>query len=521
MFSKKDTSEETITAPVQNNVVTINVYEEKQYVFKDDLFQSVKSVPTFNTSNFIISFVSNKDTISTSVNISRSIPEEDIPDILDIKAYEELGLDQAKQYVISSAEVDDGGEERTFHIFVAEAEVLDDFYIPIKQETKYLDLILPEALLYRGLYLREILADKHTHCFVYFTEYDATVTIYHKGAYLYCKSIDFSLMEIYDRYCELIGEKIDEKEFFTVLESEGLKTTHTDYQQNFMKIFGEVFITINDIIIYAKRAFKLTTIDQMFIGSDKGPIIGLDDYSQSYLGLHSTDFNFNYNIANEEWYTDQLQYMMLLNAFEFDTNPDSFVNLSTYYRPPSFVNRASGQFIISTFAAISLSLAYPLVYLVGSYVNDAAIYALEIEDKKLQKEAKKYKKILAEKKRIKDGLDKEVKKYVDRYEGKTKTLTAIYNKKVKYRLKSGILYNIAEELNQFDVHIDMLKSNNDELELSLVSEDDRTFTEVIHFISNKHFDEIVDINIEKIEKDTENNYYKGLLKVKLNEISRR
>ena len=60
-----------------------------------------------------------------------------------------------------------------------------------------------------------------------------------------------------------------------------------------MKIFAEVFITINDIIIYVKRACNLEAIDQMFIGSDKGPIIGLDDYSQNYLGLHSSDLNFN------------------------------------------------------------------------------------------------------------------------------------------------------------------------------------------------------------------------------------
>ncbi len=75
-----------------------------------------------------------------------------------------------------------------------------------------------------------------------------------------------------------------------------------------------------------------------------------------------------------------------------------------YPRAPSFVNRASGQFIISTFAAVSLSLAYPLVYLVGSYVNDAKIYALTIENNKLTAESTKYKKILSEKKNTISGI---------------------------------------------------------------------------------------------------------------------
>lgn len=509
MFLKKSSSESTV-----KNVVTLNAYTEKSYVFKNDLFKPLDKL-TYNTSNFITSYVNNKDIISTTVHLSRSIPEEDVSDILDIKAYEELGLDQANTYIISSIEVESEGEDRKYHIFVAEPESLDELYLPIKEESKYIDLIVPAPLLYKSLYTKEILQDNAAHCFVYLTQKDAFVTIYSNGQYLYSKSIEYSLEQIYDKYCESIGEKVDEKEFYTILESEGLKTTNNDYQQNFMKIFAEVFITINDIIIYAKRAFNLDSIDQMFIGSEKGPIIGLDDYSQNYLGLHSSDFNFNYNVASDEWYTDQLQYLMLLSSFDYMEDESSLVNLTMYPRAPSFVHRASGQFIISTFAAISLSLAYPLVYLVGSYVNDAKIYALTIENNKLTSESNKYKKILSEKKSQIKILDEKIKVLSDKYNGKVKTLTTIYDKKVNYRLKSGIFHTIAEELNQFEVNVDMLKSENDKLWLSLVSTDDRKFTEVIKYMSDTHFDEIIEIDIERIQKDPSSNYYKGLLKVEL------
>ena len=507
MFLKKSSSKSTI-----KNIITLNVFSEKSYIFKDDTFQPLKKL-TYNTANFITSYISNKDLITTKVSISRSIPEEDIADILDIKAYEELGLDQANSYVISSYEIENAGEEREYHLFVAEPEELDALFLPIKQETKYVDLILPAPLLYKPLYSKEILNDNNTHCFVYFTQHDASVTLYKDGEYLYSKSIEFSLEQIYDKYCEHIGEKVDESEFFAILEAEGLKTTNNDYQQNFMKIFGEVFITINDIIIYAKRAFNLETIDQMFIGSERGPIIGLDDYSQNYLGLHSSDFNFNYNVNNEEWYTDQLQYLMLLSSFEYMEDESSFVNLTMYPRAPSFVNRASGQFIISTFAAISLSLAYPLMYLVGSYVNDAKIYALDSENKKLSSESQKYKAILGKKKNEIKALDSKIDNVSNLYSGKTKTLTAIYDKKVNYKLKSGLFHTIAEELDKFDVHVDMISTEGDTLYVSLVSTDDRKFTELIKYISDTHFDDVKEIDIERIEKDPENSYYKGLLKV--------
>ncbi len=509
MFLNKNSSKSVV-----KNIVTLNAYTDKKYIYKGDTYQPLNKL-SYNTSNFIASYIGNKDLITTTVSISRSIPNEDIADILDIKAYEELGLDQATNYVISSTEVENSGEEREFHIFVAEPEVLDELFLPVKQQTKFIDLLLPAPLLYKALYRKEILQDNGTHCFIYFTKHDAFVTFYRNGEFLYSKSIDFSLELIYDKYCELVGEKVDEKEFFTILESEGLKTAKSEYQQNFMKIFSEVFITINDIIIYAKRAFQLETIDHMFIGSVQGPIIGLDEYSQNYLGLQSADLNFNYNVKNDEWYTDQLQYLMLLNAFDALEDEDSVVNLTMYPRPPAFVNRASGQFIIATFAAISLGLAYPLVYLIGSYIDDAKIYALTIENNKLTAESQKYKKILGEKKKKISALDKEIARVTKIYGGKTKTLTAIYDKKVNYRLKSATLYTIAEDLNKFDVHVNNIYTKDDTVWLSIVSVDDRKFTEVIKYISDTHFDDINQIDIELIKKDPESSYYKGLLKVEL------
>ncbi len=512
MFSKKNGSQGSQSAI--KNIVTLNAYTGKNYIFKGDKFQPLSKL-TYNTANFITSYLSNKDFITTTTNISRSIPEEDLSDILEIKAYEELGLDQASSYVISSVEAESSGEDREFHLFVAESETLNQLYLPIKEETKYLDLVVPAPLLFKALYHKEILSDTGTHCFVYFTRYDAFVTFYRNGEYLYSKSIDFSLEQIYEKFCEIEGEQVDRKEFYTTLETEGLKATDNKYQQNFMKIFGEVFITINDIIIYTKRAFQLDTIDHMYIGSVQGPIVGLDEYSNNYLGLPSADFNFDYNIDSDEWYTDQLQYLMLLTSMEYMEGESDVLNLTMFPRPPSFVNRASGQFIIATFAAISIGLAYPLYHLVSSYANEAKIFALTKQNNALSSEVGKYKKILGEKKKQISTLDKELAQLAKLYGGKTKTLSSIYKEKVDYRLKSGIFYTIAEELNKFDVHVDKLYTKENTVWMSLVSSDDRKLTELIKYISSTHGGEIKEIDIKMIKKDSDSDHYRGLLKVEL------
>jgi len=513
MYLKKSSSDKSKLAI--DNIITLNAYTDKKCILlKDKSFQYINKL-THNTSNLVTSYISNKDIISTTIYISRSIPQEDIDDILNIKAYEELGLDQASNYIISSTEIKSISEEREFHVFVAQSELLDKLYLSAEQQTKYIDLIIPAPLLYKALYEKGILPDEGVDCFIYFTKHDAFVTFYKNGEYLYAKSIEYSLDQIYDKFCEIAGDTIDKDEFFSILESEGLKTIKGDYQQNFMKVFSEIFITINDIIIYAKRTLQLETINHVFIGSVNGPIIGLDEYSQNYLGLPSSDLNFNYDMNNDEWYIDQLQYLMLLNSFDYMEDESSVVNLTMYPRPPSFLNRASGQFIIAIFTAISLGMIYPLTYLVGSYLNDAQIYALTIENNELTVEANKYKQILAEKKQKISALDKEIELLLSRYHEKTKTLTSIYDKKVNYRLKSDMFYTIAEELNKFDVNVDTLYSQEDILWISLVSSDDRKLTELIRYISDNHFNDIKLIDIERIHKDSENNHYKGLLKVDL------
>ena len=122
---------------------------------------------------------------------------------------------------------------------------------------------------------------------------------------------------------------------------------------------------------------------------------------------------------------------------------------------------------------------------------------------------------MSDKKQKISVLDKEIGNLSKRYQGKTKTLTSIYDKKVNYRLKSGIFHSIAEELNKFGVNVNMLYSKENILWISLVSSDDRKLTELIKYIADTHFDEINQIDIERIQKDPENHYYKGLLKVDL------
>ncbi len=301
----------------------------------------------------------------------------------------------------------------------------------------------------------------------------------------------------------MIGERVDEKEFFDTLEAEGLKATDSTYQQNLMKIFSDVFLQINDIIIYAKRAYRIDIIKRLFLGSIRSPIIGLGDYGYNYLGIPAFNLDFTFDIKNDDWYVDEFQYMMVQSGLDYIQNPDKFVNLTPISRPPVFAKRASGQFIITTVLSSLLALGWPLYYMFIAYSTDVYNLKLDSENKTLTAITAKYKKILKLKRDTIKSYKKELKELKNIYESKEKTLIYIHNKKVDYNLKSKFLYQIAKDLLSNGVKIEELKSNSDEFTLYLVSNDDKKITKYIKDISSKYSKSIKSIDIKRISQTPE------------------
>jgi len=494
------------------NIITINPYLNSYYEYKNQEFKNFEKL-TYNDKNFIIAYATNKDMIIASLDIGQDVDEDEIDDHLYMKAYEELGLDEEKEYSIKYQKYDTDEMSNVYNLFISETELMHNRFAPIVEETKYIDLIIPAPLLYKTLYSNNILENKNAHCYIYFTMEDAFVTVYKDGDFIYSKSLEFSLEQIYDKYCVLLGEKVDKKEFFELLESEGLKSTNSQFQQNLMKLFGEIFLQINDIIIYAKRAYNIESIQKLFLGSVKSPIIGLGDYGYNYLGIPTFNLDFNFDIKNDEWYVDQLQYLMVKSGLDYLQEPDSILNLSAHPRPPVFAKRASGQFIMSTVFASLLAIGVPLGYLVPSYMTDAYNLTLDIQNKDLAKEVATYKKILNAKQLTIKQNKQELKKLNAIFEGKAKTLTSIYSKKVNYNFKSGFLYIFGEDLKKFDVNVEEIFSDEDTFTLHLVSSDEKNITKYIKHISKKYSKEIKVIDIKRIALNLKDSLYRGVLKV--------
>jgi len=492
-------------------IIAIDTYTDTYYQYKKQTLKRIDNL-LFDNSNFVISYIKNKDMIIASFDLGFGIEDDEIDDMIYMKAYDELGLDPEKEYLIKHRKANSDAESGVYNLFIIEPEIIEESCAKVIEKTTYIDLLIPAPLMYETLYTTNILEPSEAHCFIYFTMDDAFVTIYKDGQFLYSKSLEFSLNQIYDRYCAMIGEKIDKKKFFETLEGEGLKATDSFFQQNIMKLFGEIFLQINDIIIYTKRAYGIDVIQRLFLGSVQSPIIGLGDYGYNYLGIPTYNLDYNFDMKNDEWYVDQFQYMMVQSGLDYIENPSKFVNLTTTPRPPVFSKRASGQFIISTTVVSLLAIGYPLFFLVKAYMIDAHIIKLSSENKSLTQITNKYKKILNEKRKIISQNKKELKGLENIFEAKAKTLTSIYNKKVDYRLKSNLLNKFAIDLVKYELKLERMSSNENEFTIHIVSDDDKKITKYIKYISEKYFNDIENIDIKRISV-SKDGLYRGILKV--------
>ena len=456
-------------------------------------------------SSFFISYIQSKDVINTSIELSRNIPEADLKDAIEIKVYDELGLDSTVNYSITYLESETNDvKNRVFTVFAIDATLVEKQLSQIRKKTGYIDYVTTAPFLISSLYEKALLESEGVDCFVYFQKHDAFLAIYRNGEYLYSKSLHYSLTELIEKFCDLIGERIDEEDFYKLLTTEGLKSTNISYQSFLMQLFGELFLYINDVIIFAKRSYNIENIDKIYIGSEVGAFIGVDEYAKSYLGLESYEFNFNIAINSKKWYVDQLHILMSLTAQAYIENSDDKLNFSVFRRPPPFRQRPVGKLMSIAITSLVISFAYP-AYQYGH------VRFLQIEIDKATKEyrvANKKANIIRAKV---DKLKKDREKIVglvkiesDKLDFRKKLLTQIHKKKTDYPMKALILVELIEISNNFNSKISIINYSENSIKLSVQNENEKMITEYIKELTKlKKYR----ITTDKIEKNSEENLF--------------
>ncbi|WP_078424521.1 hypothetical protein [Campylobacter pinnipediorum] len=135
-------------------MITIDPYIGEAFKFSNNkvtIFEINKNLSYKN--HFFISYLKLKSLNTAIIEIPKSISNDDLANILSIKAYEELSLDAEKDYKISYIEMSGlNAENRFFNVFVIDTETLNGIFQNTIENIKYIDYIGIAPLLYSAMY---------------------------------------------------------------------------------------------------------------------------------------------------------------------------------------------------------------------------------------------------------------------------------------------------------------------------------------------------------------------------------
>lgn len=499
-----------------SSLLSVNPYTN-EYINGVSGFLTTANSPQYEKEQLVTTYLNTQSYINNQISISKNIPDDDILDAINIKIYDELGLDQAIEYKVQYIEtfnnLDD--EDRHFQVFIVDPLDIASTYQNVVSTIKYIDTIIPSPLLIKSLYSKEILQNNSVDCFIYFEENDAFIAIYNEKEFVYTKSLKYSLIDMHERFCELYGEKIEYQDFLKFLSTENLKYTQSEFKEYILKLYKEIFANINDILTYVKKAFDIAKIEQIYVGSQVEIASKLYEIAEVELSIQSTDFNFNYGFDTNNLYIDQMHALMHITA-DLSEQKKYMCNFSVFHRPPKFVERESGKFIILIAASIFLAFIYPITYWVLIYMQDLQHQLLKTSYKEVHAEKTTRSANIKSKEADRTKALALLKEEKDNYISKKNTLIKIHEIKVNYPMKAKLLTTLTNDLNKYLVKIEKIQytqeDKNRDLTLNLVASDDKKITQLLEHLTKK-YDKKFKFSLEDILLNPEKKLYFSELKV--------
>ena len=329
-----------------------------------------------------ISFIPLQDLLSESIEISSSLPQKDVADMLEMRLFEELSLEPTLDYKICYTSGKDGGqphEKNRYEVFVASYPAIEQRFAQILKDDDYIDFIFPAQSVIKSLFTGNFLRDDATYGFVHIHEGSAFVAVYIDGEYAYSKPLKTSLKGMSDRFSELLRERVEYDNFIKALLSLPHRNIKESNSEAFRVVIEEFFIAISNVLMHAKRIKSIEKYDAIFISTDKGNIADIGNIALDYFETPIKDFDFNIGIRTEE-YVDMITRLTLFSYINQNPYFDT-LNFSIFRRPPPLFKRDSGKFLIASAVGFVVAFAIPIYSLaVAGYFsskNTAAVDELK------------------------------------------------------------------------------------------------------------------------------------------------
>ena len=444
-----------------NKIVGINPFNFDELYSLENRKLSKITKKDVKQEHLISTYIPNKEVITYEVKIQKNLLEKvELYDYIETKCYEEVGLDEAEEYIFKYKVRDLVTDEKSVlvEVVIVPKKQLEKYYSPVIENYGYLDYLTYPGFAFSVLYQEKII-EPQNDLYIYFTKDDIFITLYSESKFLQTLIIPEGLDNIYEELIESVKIKEFNFELFMqLLTKKGLDLNNYAEKEHVLfnelsELFSNKFLIISNQLHTIIRKFGLTTIDRIFMGTPKGVIPGISEFANMYLGVEANDlkFDLDYNPDNVE--IDQILFLSMLyatSAYRHDNQEDNF---TIYYRPPTFFYRKSGQLISISIATIIIALMYPTYQVIESYLLEAkkqelqqTFNTLKKQNRKLRNENKKITKTLETAKEKKEKIIK----YIDNLK---LVIKRNYIEKRKYIPKAEFLAMLVNYLHDNEVYV--------------------------------------------------------------------
>ncbi|MDY4451990.1 MAG: hypothetical protein SPE37_07715 [Campylobacter sp.] len=447
------------------SIVSIDVAKSLAYCFEENSLK-VLSLQKANKDATNIVSVKLKDIQNT--HVQSILNGEDLQKDIVVQTRKNLSLDDEAEYIVKSRMIG----ENSYESYALNYEVLSEGLQDVVSELRYIDKIIPDPFLFEGLYEAKVLNADETHCFLFLDDDDAFLALYNNGKFGFTRGFSmYSLTNLCEQYKNNAGADIELRDFLNLLKNEGVNGT-------FFSVLDDMAFYISDIFnSIASQANA--DISKVFIGSSIGAIPGLANLINQKLYIETIDFDFNKKFEAGDL---DPSCMNTIRYYYAKYILDDSLNFTAFSRPPAFLKRDGGQFLVVVAIACVLGLITPI------YELGLALYYFGInsfEESKLQdikKELAKLEPVYESIKGQVDNQNKQINELEVSIATSKRLLDESEDKKFNYRSKAEFLSDISALISDVKVKTTHINFKNDEANIHLIGDDDNKITALIEKI---------------------------------------
>ncbi len=452
------------------------------------------------------------DIITHSFKLEKKYSTNELAIAVELKMYEDLGLDIQKEYKISHIQKHTEIENiLLIEAFAYDKNSVQQKYAQTFKNIKHLDFIAIAPLSFETLYTNNKI-EKGNDVFVYIGEDEAFLTFYKDGTYISSKKIKTLNEMIKDLESkniritledlkEVLSQKGVDKEKYTLLE-------YNIYDYIYIT-FEKIFSTIKNLALHNRNIYNFTKLDNIYIKTSSGTIPHLYTLIKEYIDDAKL---YPINLFKEY---PNLDFIDILSAHYIQDkikNNDNSLNATFYKKKIPFHKTEVGRFSLVASSTLLIVLSYPFYAQLELNKLEKANEQLQQKVQKLSSSTKilqkKHKNIKKEIVALKEQQSIVTKKF-NKLQKVTDTLLSLKSEDSKY---TNILLTVNSLLQKYALSVDKVTQSAERtIDLELYSKKNKRDTIALFMkdLLNLGYEKVYSNEI-KLDEDS----YKSIITLK-------